>query len=167
MHIPKDKEDKTMTSMTNRYFEELYRLGCEYQKAKEAREEEKREIIDTKGWDSEEYKAWREREEGIRFPLNGGQQRAFQAWRYTKENDLETFTMNDFIWDKDVADFAEALRQAGISEFLYTNQSTAVMDNIHDLEANGFRMAGLATFEKAGWWKDEKETVRALRFEAK
>ena len=38
--------------------------------------------------------------------------------------------MDDFLWEKEVTDFIETLRKAGIETFVYTNQSTAVMENL-------------------------------------
>ena len=161
MHIPKDKEDKTMT---NTYFEEIYRKSCEYTKEKKAREEEKDQIIETYGWDSEEYKAWRERQESFKYPFESGQVKAYRAWEYTKENNLSIIALNDFLWDREIKDFVETLREAGVTEFFYTNTSTAVMDNIHDLAANGCEMAGLATLPKKNHWGEEEE-LRGIRFE--
>ena len=42
----------------NAYFEELDRIGRDWTKMHEAHKELKKQIIDTKGWDSEELKAW-------------------------------------------------------------------------------------------------------------
>ena len=36
----------------------LYKLGCEWEAAREERRARKQTIIDTYGWDSEELKAW-------------------------------------------------------------------------------------------------------------
>jgi len=47
--------------------------------------------------------------------------------------------MDDFLWEKEVADFIDALRKAGIDTFVYTNQSTAVMENLHPQRAVGCR----------------------------
>jgi len=151
--------------MRNEYFEELLKTWKEYEDAKLDREAERDQIIKDKGWDSKEYKAWKEREAGIEFPYTGGQLKAYWAWRYTKENELDTFTLNDFIWDRDVKDFADTLREAGVNEFIYTCTSTALMDNIHDLEANGWKMTGLWELKKKNIWGQD-EITRGLRFKA-
>jgi predicted peroxiredoxin len=164
MHIPKDKEDKTMT--TNKYFEEIYTKSCEYTKEKRAREEEKDQIIENNGWDSEELKAWKARQESFNYPYTAGQVKAYRAWEHSTENNLDTIELNDFLWEKEVEDFARTLKEAGISEFIYTCTSTALMDNIHDLEANGWKMTGLTEFAKKNHWGDE-EITRGLRFEAR
>ena len=51
--------------------------------------------------------------------------------------------MDDFLWEGEVHDFVEALREAGFSSFVYTNQRTAVMDNLHRFAAEGCRLEGL------------------------
>ena len=152
--------------MTNAYFEEFIKTWKAYDAAKDERETEKKQILETKGWDSEEYKAWKERESRIKFPFSGGQMSAYWGWKYTIENELDIFTLNDFIWDKDVKDFARTLKEAGVKEFIYTCTSTALMDNIHDLEANGFKMVGLWETKKKNIWGDD-EIKRGLRFEAR
>ena len=42
----------------NTYFEELERVGSKWTKAHEAHKKLKEQIIEEKGWDSEELKAW-------------------------------------------------------------------------------------------------------------
>ena len=80
-----------------------------------------------------------------------------------KEDELE---MDDFLWDKEVADFIEALRSAGIDTFVYTNQSTAVMENLHAFAAEGCTMTGLCTIIRhENRWGDEEPTeVMGIRF---
>ena len=164
MHIPKDKEDKTMTN--NTYFEDLYKRGCEYSKERKAREEEKDQIIETYGWDSEEHKTWKARQESFKFPFTDGQMKAYRAWEYSRDNNLSIIALNDFLWEGEVEGFVKALREAGVTEFFYTNTSTAVMDNIHDLTANGCEMAGLTTLTKKNLWGEE-EDLRGIRFEVR
>ena len=43
-----------MMNKNNTYFENLYKLGCEWEAAREERRARKQTIIDTYGWDSEE-----------------------------------------------------------------------------------------------------------------
>ncbi|MBO4819538.1 MAG: hypothetical protein J5528_05295 [Firmicutes bacterium] len=152
--------------MTNTYFEELLRSWKKYEDAKAERNKEREQIIKEKGWDSEELKAWKEREQSIPFPYTDGQMKSYWAWRYTTENELDTFTINEFLWDREVENFGKALREAGIKEFIYTCTSTALMDNIHDLEACGWKMTGLWESRKKNIWGAE-DITRGLRFEAR
>ena len=73
-----------MMNKNNTYFENLYKLGCEWEAAREERRARKQTIIDTYGWDSEELKAWYEEEEKMKFPFSSGANKAYRAWRCEK-----------------------------------------------------------------------------------
>jgi hypothetical protein len=74
--------------------------------------------------------------------------------------------MDDFLWEKEVHDFIDTLRRAGIQTFVYTNQSTAVMENLHAFAAEGCTMDGLCTITRhEDRWGDEEPTeVMGIRF---
>ena len=74
--------------------------------------------------------------------------------------------MDDFLWDKEVGDFIEALRSAGIETFVYTNQSTAVMENLHSFAAQGCTLEGLCTItrQESRWGDEEPTEVMGIRF---
>ena len=74
--------------------------------------------------------------------------------------------MDDFLWDREVEDFTETLRKAGIGSFIYTNQSTAVMGNIHGFEAAGCRMEGLCKIERTErrFGENRTEEILGIRF---
>ena len=63
-------------------------------------------------------------------------------------------------------DFVDALKAAGIKTFVYTNQSTAVMENLHQFAAAGCTMQGLCTITRMeNRWGDEEPTeVMGIRF---
>ena len=143
----------------NAFFEEMRAAGKAYEEQKAAHKEKKQQIIDTYGWGSEELKAWNEEDKAIEMPYSQGAWQAYRAWMASGE----ILQMDDFLWDREVENFSDALKAAGISEFLYTNKSTALMDNIHDLVALGWKLNGPETFEKEDRWGD-KENLRGLRF---
>ena len=150
----------------NTYFENLKRIGHEYEAARVERQARKQQIIDTLGWDSEELKAWYAEDQAAKFPFEQGACKAYRAWANSisrKEAELE---MDDFLWEKEVRDFVEALRSAGIETFVYTNQSTAVMENLHAFEAEGCRMEGLCTIERQErrFGEDRIEKILGIRF---
>ena len=60
----------------------------------------------------------------------------------------------------------EALRSAGIETFVYTNQSTAVMENLHAFAAEGCTMEGLCTItrQETRWGDEEPVEVMGIRF---
>ena len=114
-----------MMNKNNAYFEELKRIGHEWEAARIERKARKQQIIDTLGWESDELKAWYEEDAAAKFPFEQGVSKAYRAWATSisrKEDELE---MDDFLWEREVTDFVETLRKAGIKTFVYTNQSTA------------------------------------------
>ena len=158
-----------MLSKNNTYFENLKRLGHEYEEARVERQQRKKQIIDTLGWDSLELKAWYEEDAAAKFPFEQGACKAYRAWASSisrKEDELE---MDDFLWDKEVADFVSTLRSAGIGTFVYTNQSTAVMENLHAFVAQGCTMIGLCTITRheTRWGDEEPTEIMGIRFSLK
>jgi len=139
----------------NAYFDEMYRIGCEWTKQHEAHNARKKEIIKTYGWDSDELKAWYAEEEQMIFPFSGGANKAFRAWRYT---DGDEILFDDHCWDYEIHDFIDALRRAGFKTFVITNQSTGLMENLHGFAAEGCKMEGLCTItQKSNRWGTETE----------
>lgn len=155
-----------MMNKNNAYFEELKRIGHEWETARIERKARKQQIIDTLGWESDELKAWYEEDAAAKFPFGQGVSKAYRAWATSisrKEDELE---MDDFLWEREVTDFVETLRKAGIKTFVYTNQSTAVMENLHQFAAAGCTMEGLCTITRQeNRWGDEEPTkVMGIRF---
>ena len=74
--------------------------------------------------------------------------------------------MSDYLWDREVSDFVETLRKAGIQSFVYSNQSTAVMQNIHQFVAAGCTLKGPCTLIKKSsrWGEEGEEQILGLRF---
>lgn len=60
----------------------------------------------------------------------------------------------------------DTLRKAGFTEFVYTNQSTAVMENLHQLAAQGCRMEGLCAIirHETRWGDEEPTEIMGIRF---
>ena len=155
-----------MLSKENAYFLELKRAGHEYEEARAERRARKQRIIDTLGWDSEELKAWYAEDEAAKFPFSGGANKAYRAWASSVGRQEDEVEMDDFLWDREVADFVATLRKAGFATFVYTNQSTAVMENLHAFAAEGCVMAGLCTVTRreTRWGDEEPAEVMGIRF---
>ena len=155
-----------MLSKENAFFSEMRRVGKEWETAREERNARKQEIIDTKGWDSEELKAWYEEDEKAAYPFSQGASKAYRAWASSVGRQEDEIEMDDFLWEREVADFVDTLRKAGFSTFVYTNRSTAVMENLHQFAAQGCRMEGLCTItrQETRWPDEEPVEVMGIRF---
>ncbi len=147
----------------NAYFEELERIANDWTKMHEAHKELKQQIIDTKGWDSEELKAWYEEEERMQFPYSQGACKAYRAW---KSSTADEILFDDFVWDGEAHDFIDTFRKAGIGTFVVTNKSAALMENLHWFAKEGCEMTGLCTITKKEnrWGKETEEQIMGIRF---
>ena len=155
-----------MLNKENVVFMEMYRMGHEWEKAREAHRVRKQEIIDTLGWDSEELKAWYAEDEAAKFPFSQGTNKAYRAWASSVGRQEDEIEMDDFLWEREVADFVDTLRKAGFTTFVYTNQSTAVMENLHQFVAEGCRLEGLCTITRreSRWGDEEPVEIMGVRF---
>ena len=149
----------------NIFFENLSCLGKEHADRCKAHEAKQDAIIEAHGWDSPELEAWYTEKKRLEKtnPLSGGIGKAFRAWLYSEGNELE---MSDYLWEREVPDFVETLRKAGIQSFVYSNQSTAVMENIHQFVAAGCTLEGPCTLIKKSsrWGEEGEEQILGLRF---
>ncbi len=100
-------------------------------------------------------------EEGLRS-LHGGKFKALTAYRITKEDGFEKFLMDDSLWDREIKDFTDMLKEAGITEFCYSNKSTLLMDNIVGFDREGYKLDRYVQLKKHTVFGDE--TVNALVF---
>ena len=155
-----------MMNKNNTYFQQLRSEGEAWEKARVERKARKQQIIDTLGWDSEELKAWYEEDAAAKFPYEQGTVKAYRAWATSISRQEDEVEMDDFLWEKEVADFVDALRQAVMRTFVYTNQSTAVMENLHQFAAQGCMLAGLCTVTRKEnrWGEEEPYEVQGIRF---
>ena len=156
-----------MLRSDNKYFDNIKQIAHQYEKDRSERQSRKKDIIQIYGWDSPELKAWYEEDSKFEFPFSSGITKAYRAWAqslYYKEDEVE---MSEFLWDTEVKDFVDTLRNAGILHFVYTNQSTAVMQNIHSFVSEGCMLIGLCTitrYEPDSFWNDDKSEILGIKF---
>lgn len=85
--------------------------------------------------------------------LTGGRIKAYWCYRCSSP---EEFMLDVHLWGDEVSDFVNTLREAGVKSFVYTNTSTAVMDNFHAFIENGCKFIETCTTE---------DGYKGLRFE--
>lgn len=158
-----------MLNKHNQYFENLHRLGCEYEEKRAAHQDKKQKIIDTFGWDSEELKAWYAEKKAMTFPFPTGVSKAYRAWAESIAKGMDEVEMTDSTWERERRDFVDALRKAGMESFVVTNQSTGLMEDLHGYAELGCTMMGLCTISRRkDRWGEEKEiAIPGIRFSLK
>ena len=153
--------------MNTTYFDEMTATCTAWESAKKERTDRKKQIADTYGYGSPEMDAWyaEDKAAGI-YPYTGGEMKAYWVFKNRRENGTEEFEMSDYCWDKEFHDFIETLRKLGITEFTLTNQSTALMENIHGFIAEGCTMIGAHTLTKQSlrWGEEQTEKVPGILF---
>ena len=155
-----------MLNKNNAYFEEIRRIGHEWEAAREERRARKQTIIDTFGWDSDELKAWYAEDAAATFPISQGVSKAYRAWWTSIDRNQDEVEMDDFLWDKEIKDYLETLKKAGITTFLYANESTSAMENMRDFLRNNCTMDGAKTITRKEhrWGQDEDEEIFGIHF---
>lgn len=127
-----------MTDKINTYFQAMQQTCTEFEQAREARRAEKTRCTDQAALD-----AWYEREKGFKYPFTSGQMVAYHAWFNSTRNQSSDFEVQDLPWENNTHDFVETLRAAGVTEFVVTDHSTALMRVLHELAAEGCTMQEL------------------------
>ena len=158
-----------MTDHTNNYFKMMNDIGTGYQNAKAIRAKEKDALMKADDWDS--IKAWNEREEKcFPFPFSKGQMSAYRAWQNSTANESSVngekiLEVNDLPWDYEAHDFAQTLKEAGITEFAITDRSTALMELLHILaDEEGCKVVELCkvTRSEKRWGGTETEILNGI-----
>ena len=97
-----------MMNTNNTYFENLKRIGHEFEAARVERKARKQQIIDTYGWESAELKAWYAEDNAAVFPFSDGACKAYRAWCTSLLRQQDELELDDFLWDKEVQGFVDA-----------------------------------------------------------
>ena len=151
-----------MTDYTNNYFRTMNDIGKGYEAARVARKAEKDALMKADDWDG--VKAWNAREEKeFPFPFSKGYMSAYRAWQNSTANESglngeSILEVNDLPWDNEAHDFITCLKEAGITEFAVTDQSTALMRVLHILaDEEGCKLKGFCkvTRSERRWGEDE------------
>jgi len=106
-------------TMNNTYFQAMSQTFTKYERARAAQEPD------------------------LEYPFTDGQAKAYRAWVSSTRNESNLFEVQDLPWPREIRDFVETLRAAGVTEFAVTDCSTGLMEGIHLLAAEGCAMEGL------------------------
>lgn len=72
-------------------------------------------------------------EQGEKF--TEGQLEAYWTWFYSRNR--EEIVEDGHLWCRDVHDFIQTMREAGVESFVTTDQSTGLMGNLHGFVDEG------------------------------
>lgn len=132
----------------NRFFEGMKATAIAYNEAQAIRKEQRDAMIEADDWDG--VKAFDEREEKeFPCPFASGENKALVQYDGSLQNGADAFEVEDLPWDCELAGFVTTLRKAGIDRITVTDQSTGLMNGIHELNALGCKMIGLKTVTRA------------------
>ena len=150
----------------NEYFENLEKAGEAYAAKVEALNAKKLQLVKEYGYDSDQVRAWYDEKNALVYPFNGGEGKAYRAWEQSVENNYGELVMDDFLWDKEVPEFLEALKAAGVKHFVYTNASTSSMSNMQAFINTGCQLDGARQIKKVErrFGQDQVERVFGIRF---
>ncbi len=128
----------------NTYFQAMGQTFTEYEKARAAQEP------------------------GLAYPFTNGQVKAYRAWVSSTRSESSRFEVQDLPWPRDIHDFVETLRAAGVAEFAVTDHSTGLMEGLHGLVAEGCTMQGLCTVTRSEfrWGGNGTEEYQGILFRA-
>lgn len=90
---------------------------------------------------------------------------AFRAYRKSVEKKADYFTLDCYCLNNErPQDVAECLRAAGVTEFAITDESTALMDMLHDFAEAGCQMKGLCKVHTTEnrWGVEESYTTNGI-----
>jgi hypothetical protein len=66
------------------------------------------------------------------FKYTGGEFEAYFAW-FDSHEISDVIEVSNYIWQKDIEDFVDIMRQAGVKSIAVTNTSTGLMEMLHNL----------------------------------
>ena len=166
MYMQRKAKNNGGKTMKNAYFESMYKEVRSYQEKKEAVRKQRSALYEEEKYDEGTalVKAF---EEETPFPYSDGAMKAYWAYQNLNYRGSDCFEVEDLPWEKDMKDFAETLKDAGINTIVVTDQSTGLMDGIYGLIANGWKMGALKIVTRKDdhhFGTDEPETKKGIEF---
>lgn len=89
----------------------------------------------------------------------------FWAYRNLEETENERIDFNECIWEHEIEDIANCLKENGIYEFTISSTFSSLIETLAEFQKHGFQMAGL-TEVKARYtetYSNEKKLIPAIR----
>ena len=159
------------------YFEDMNAIANKYWNSRNEFEATKDKIYEDYGYDSDEMKQYYAKAKEIESnnPYTPGEYKALRMYNESINYEYDELMLNyeyDKLilncsivgfWDSEIEDFINCLKTAGVKSFVYIDNSTALMDNIHGFSENGFVFDSLYTREEKQFL-NHVTTYRGIRF---
>lgn len=150
------------------YFEDMNAIANKYWNSRNEFEATKDKIYEEYGYDSNEMKQYyvKAKEIASNNPYTSGEYKALQMYNESINHgydELILYCSIGGLWYNEIEDFINCLKTAGVKSFVYIDNSTALMDNIHGFSENGFVFDSLYTREEKQFL-NHVETYRGIRF---
>lgn len=98
----------------------------------------------------------REIEKDINFAK--GRLEAYWTWWYSR--DREEIIEDGHLWCRDIPEFVDTMRQAGVESFITTNCSTDLMESLHSFAAHGCTIGELCIVKAKNEFDSDKQGIR-------
>lgn len=149
-----------MKRKDNQYMNEITRKLNEHERKCNEFEKMRKEKRHTLSQD--DFLKWLETHQQPQSPVTSGTAKAWRMWYWEERDELN---LDDGLWETEVKDFVDTLRNAGIKTFTVTNNSTILMENMHWFEQNGCRLTGLCKVVQMDEWdRKHKGNLMGVRF---
>ncbi|MBP5759303.1 MAG: hypothetical protein J6W45_07870 [Bacteroidales bacterium] len=97
----------------------------------------------------------REIEQGAKFAK--GRLEAYWSWWYSRN---KPFIIEDgHLWCRDIPEFVDTMRQAGVKRFVTTNRSTDLMESLHSFAALGCTLEALVIVNADNEYDTDKQGI--------
>lgn len=97
------------------------------------------------------------------FQTTRGEWAAINAYTRDERAEGDTVVVNDFGFADDAADLLAVFEQLGVTEFLVTDSSTALMGWLINAMARGWQIDGAATIPAENDFENDKKALRIKR----
>lgn len=89
----------------------------------------------------------------------------FWAYRQSRENGNELVDFNEVIWDEDIKEIVETLRENDIAEFTISSTFSSLIPTLAAFEKLGCKMAGLTQTRSShrNFRTDEYDLIPAIK----
>lgn len=89
----------------------------------------------------------------------------FWAYRESIENENEKIDFSECIWESEIEDIANCLRENGIVEFTISSTFSSLIETLAEFQKHGFQMAGLTEVNARhlDWKTNKRAVVPAIR----